>query len=86
MDLINIVIHNLEYKNQLILYLYILIRRIVLFHNFIIISSKVVIIKTHKEIIHLNNNYHLVKIYYNKEIQVLIIMLNVLIQQINSTQ
>lgn len=28
-------------------------------------------------IIHLNNKYHLVKIYYNKEIQVLIIMLNV---------
>ena len=86
MALINIVIHNLEYKNQLILYLYILIRRIVLFHNFIIISSKVVIIKIHKEIIHLNNNYHLVKIYYNKEIQVLIFMLNVLIQQMNSTQ
>ena len=79
MDLINIVTHNLEYKNQAILYLYILIRRIVLFHNFIIISSKVVIIKTHKEIIHLNNKYRLVKICYNKEIQVLIFMLNVLI-------
>ena len=86
MALINIVIHNLEYKNQLILCLYILIKRTVLFHNFIIISSKVVIINTHKEIIHLNNNYHLVKICYNKEIQVLIFMLNVLIQQMNSTQ
>ena len=77
MDLINIVIHNLEYKNQLILYLYILIRRIVLFHNFIIMFSKVLIKKEKSIILHLNNKYHLVKIYYNKEIQVLIIMLNV---------
>ena len=36
--------------------------------------------------IHLNKEYHLVKICYNKEIQVLIIMLNVLIQQMNNTQ
>ena len=48
--------------------------------------SKVLIKKEKSIILHLNNKYHLVKIYYNKEIQVLIIMLNVLIQQINNTQ
>lgn len=39
--------------------------------------NKVLIKREHMIIIHLNNNYHLVKICYNKEIQVLIIMLNV---------
>ena len=48
--------------------------------------SKVLIKKEKSIILHLNNKYHLVKIYYNKEIQALIIMLNVLTQQTVNTQ
>lgn len=39
--------------------------------------NKVLIKKEQTINLHLNNKYHLVKICYNKEIQVLIIMLNV---------